>query len=222
MLDKTDFVSRTTNKSKKQYRAFCNICGADRGYLNDDGSGMCYKCAIKERNENLKISPAPNDDFITTTDGNRYYRTVCPICGGDRGYLRKSATNQCCGSCASKARNASLYPKDPIKEAHRKLRSSMKGGISRKLRLRQLSKSNKSVTKILPYTLHELMTYIESLWQPGMSWDNYGEWEIDHVIPDSWFIYSSTDDEGFQNSWALTNLQPLLKIETRHKSNRFA
>jgi 5-methylcytosine-specific restriction endonuclease McrA len=54
-----------------------------------------------------------------------------------------------------------------------------------------------------------------------MTWDNYGEWEIDHVTPDSWFEYNSYDDLDFKKSWALDNLQPLWKNDNLHKGNRF-
>ncbi len=37
----------------------------------------------------------------------------------------------------------------------------------------------------------ELKQHLESHWQPGMSWSNYGygsdKWNIDHIIPCSFF-----------------------------------
>lgn len=39
---------------------------------------------------------------------------------------------------------------------------------------------------------------------------------------DSWFVYSSTKDEAFKNSWALNNLQPMWASENRSKGARFA
>lgn len=55
-------------------------------------------------------------------------------------------------------------------------------------------------------SLEEFKLHIESLWVEGMSWNNHGEWHIDHKIPLSWFIKNS------DNPWEANhylNLQPL-------------
>jgi hypothetical protein len=62
---------------------------------------------------------------------------------------------------------------------------------------------------LVGYTVHDLMNHLESLFLPGMTWENYGEWHIDHVIPQSWFQYENLDDQSFKDCWALENLQPL-------------
>ena len=51
-----------------------------------------------------------------------------------------------------------------------------------------------------------------------MSWDNYGQWEIDHRIPISSF--DLTNEAEIKECWALSNLQPIWKIENRLKSNK--
>lgn len=53
-----------------------------------------------------------------------------------------------------------------------------------------------------------------------MSWDNYGEWHIDHKIPDCKFNYISVNDKEFQKCWALKNLQPLWAIENLRKGSK--
>lgn len=80
----------------------------------------------------------------------------------------------------------------------------------------------------LPYTVEELKSHIESLWESWMNWDNYGgpndskekSWQIDHIVPHSKFTYKSLDDIVFQECWALSNLRPLEKIENIRKNNR--
>jgi 5-methylcytosine-specific restriction endonuclease McrA len=50
-----------------------------------------------------------------------------------------------------------------------------------------------------------------------MSWENYGKWHIDHVVPDSFFFYQTTRDIGFKKSWELKNLQPLWALDNIKK-----
>lgn len=59
--------------------------------------------------------------------------------------------------------------------------------------------------ELLGYTYNDLKSHIESLFTDGMSWDNYGEWHVDHIKPLSKF--DETTPISIVN--ALTNLQPL-------------
>jgi hypothetical protein len=58
---------------------------------------------------------------------------------------------------------------------------------------------------LLGYSAEELKEHIESLFTEGMTWDNYGEWHIDHIKPLSSFEKTSKPSEVN----ALSNLQPL-------------
>ena len=71
---------------------------------------------------------------------------------------------------------------------------------------------------LLGYNVEQLKRHLEKQFQTGMTWDNYGEWHIDHVIPIAAFNYSSTEDIDFKRCWALENLQPLWANEnlTKH------
>lgn len=77
-----------------------------------------------------------------------------------------------------------------------------------------------SWSKLVNYTLDELRKHLESLFQEGMTWDNYGKWHIDHVIPISSFNITSDSCEDFKECWKLSNLQPLWAIDNLKKSNK--
>jgi hypothetical protein len=50
-----------------------------------------------------------------------------------------------------------------------------------------------------------------------MSWSNYGEWEIDHIIPCDYFNLANEEEQKI--CFHYLNLQPLWKNENRSKSN---
>lgn len=56
------------------------------------------------------------------------------------------------------------------------------------------------------------------LFKDDMSFDNYGEWELDHIIPISSFNLHN-NDELFK-CFNYKNVQPLWKTENRKKSNK--
>jgi len=73
--------------------------------------------------------------------------------------------------------------------------------------------------KILGYTTKQLLDHLESRFQPGMSWDNYGNrkdcWSIDHIRPISTFPQTASVKEIN----ALSNLQPMWHTENCRKRN---
>jgi len=74
---------------------------------------------------------------------------------------------------------------------------------------RGLSKGGVSWQKLAGYTINDLRDHLESQFANGMSWENMGQWHIDHIIPRSYFEFTKPSDEGFKQCWALSNLQPL-------------
>lgn len=91
-------------------------------------------------------------------------------------------------------------------------RNRLSSCISRRIRSSlDTDKSGKHWENIVDFTLDELKVHLEKLFQPGMTWDNYGKfgWHIDHKIPVSSFNIVSYDCDDFKKCWALDNLQPM-------------
>jgi len=68
-------------------------------------------------------------------------------------------------------------------------------------------KKYKRTQDYLPYTYSQLVDSLESQFKAGMSWDNYGDWHIDHKTPLAHFIKIGITDPAIINT--LDNLQPL-------------
>ncbi len=58
-------------------------------------------------------------------------------------------------------------------------------------------------------TAEEFKKHLESLWLPGMSWDNYGltGWHIDHIIP--CYTFDLTIEEEQRKCFHYSNQRPL-------------
>lgn len=80
-----------------------------------------------------------------------------------------------------------------------------------------------SAVRDLGCSISEFRQYIESKFQPGMSWGNYGkgreDWSLDHIVPLSRF--DLTDREQFLRAAHYSNMQPLWHRENCSKGDRY-
>jgi hypothetical protein len=103
--------------------------------------------------------------------------------------------------------------------------STMKGRLDRRMSnyIRMSlngTKGFRSWESLVGYTLKDLIKHLERRFKIGMTWENYGKWHIDHVIPQSAFHYTTPDDIDFKRCWSLSNLQPLWANENVAKSDK--
>ena len=64
-----------------------------------------------------------------------------------------------------------------------------------------------SAIRDLGCTIEEFIAYIATLFQPGMSWANRGDWHLDHIDPLATF--DLTDPEQVRDACHYTNIRPL-------------
>ena len=82
--------------------------------------------------------------------------------------------------------------------------------------LKRLGKSKEGKTiDLLGYSVLDLKVHLESLFTEGMSWENYGDWHIDHIKPVSKF----DPETPMRIVNALSNLQPLWGPDNIRKSD---
>ena len=94
-------------------------------------------------------------------------------------------------------RQSNRYKKDPAFRAIKNCRS----------RLIDFLKNHIKYSKSLGCSHEEFRTHLESLFKPGMTWENYGKWEIDHIKP--LMLAFMEGSESFSKACNYMNLQPL-------------
>ena len=100
-----------------------------------------------------------------------------------------------------------------------KLISNFRTAIYQVLKESNVEK-NRHYFDILQYTPEELIIHLESQFKDTMTWDNYGEWHVDHKLPITSFNIEEMGDKEFMKCWALENLQPMWGDENIRKSNK--
>jgi hypothetical protein len=103
------------------------------------------------------------------------------------------------------------------KKIHRRIRSSLNHRIADLLK-KGLSSKNKKTLIYVGCKFDHIKKWFEFLFEEDMNWDNYGKWEIDHVIPCSMFDFNKEEDQLKCFSWK--NLRPCWKIDNILKGDK--
>jgi hypothetical protein len=168
------------------------INGHDLSICGRNKSRKCKECS------RLKQRLDPTKDSRITQFCPRGHDTF--ICG-------RTKTNGSCRDC-----RRYLTPEEKLGKS---LRARVVRALKGKIR-------PGSAIKLLGCSIEECRKHIESLWLPGMTWENHGfgkdKWHIDHILPlDS---FDLTDPEQFKRAVHYKNLQPLWQPDNLRKSNK--
>jgi hypothetical protein len=100
-----------------------------------------------------------------------------------------------------------------------KLIANFRTAIYQVLKENNLDK-NGHYFEILKYSPEQLISHLENKFSDEMTWDNYGEWHVDHILPITSFNIQEIGDQEFMKCWSLDNLQPMWGEENIRKSNK--
>ena len=152
-------------------------------------------------------------------DGLAYKCKIC-VRNYDKTY-RTENVNKCRAS--RRAWRVNNKEKDNSTQRHRRKENSwirVRDAFS--VRLRQSLKNNKTgnTFDLVPYTLEELQNHLEDLFVDDMTWDNFGKWNIDHIVPCALLRTEDTGSMEFKVCWSLKNLRPLWASANKKKKDR--
>lgn len=123
---------------------------------------------------------------------------------------------------AEKIRKKYVEKETIINNYIKKIREDVMFKIVDRLRRRSqkyIKKTGLTNMELIGCSRDELKVYIENKFENGMSYDNYGEWELDHVRPLASYNLENVDE--IIECFNYRNIQPLWKNNNRTKSSYY-
>lgn len=195
----------------------CNINKHSSNYYikKDAIDKLSYRCKECRKNYNKRLYQKYREN---NKNGPNVNAKKCPKCNevktSEEFFYKKaskSGLSQYCKDCTREyvnTRTKERRSKDYKYRVIQNLRSRLSYAFKR------IEYTKKSKTyKILGIELNGLILHIESQFLPGMTWDNYGEWHIDHIIP----LASAKTEKELYKLCHYLNLQPLWKEDNFRK-----
>jgi len=216
----------------------CIVCGTSevRRPKKDWLKGpTCHTCYKKTR---YKANPEPdkarrNNHYLTNIVKERQQRREYHLLHKEenkkRGQAYYSENKETCLARNKRYREAHRAEANEYVLQRRKtdINFRLSGNLRNRLR-RALECNYKkgSAVSDLGISIEEFRLYMESKFEIGMSWDNYGEyspivprWNINHIKPLSKF--DLTDKKQLKEACHHTNLQPMWALPNLIKGNKY-
>jgi hypothetical protein len=181
------------NKIKYQ----CVECNGGNICIHKKRRTMCYECngaSICEHKKRKSQCKDCKGSQICVHNKNKHY---CRKCNGSQICSHKKIKNKC-RICNPLGHLAHI--------------------VSSRIRHSLVKNKNLTSIKYLECDLKTYRSYLENKFLEGMSWDNFGDWHIDHIIP---LKYNNPTIEQVIKRLHYTNTQPLWKIDNLRKGNRY-
>jgi len=184
-------MSKTCSKCKVKKE----ITEFPKGTKYSDGRrGVCKVCDKAYSN----IFQIKEGEYTCTECNKHLPFTEFYKCNQNKNGLRSA-----CKSCKP-AKNTFTHKyntNNNIKISHN-LRTRLRKAVSEQ----RGTKSAKTL-EMLGSSIEDLMKHLESKFTEGMTWENYGQWHIDHIKPCASFNLEDPAEQKKCFHW--TNLQPL-------------
>jgi hypothetical protein len=133
--------------------------------------------------------------------------------------MRKGVRMNTCNTCKKDKESQQFISNNKqfktcfyCREKSRKWRETNKDIVS--LYNKTQRKNNRTID-LLGCSVSFLKGYLEEKFKDGMTWENHGEWHIDHIKPCASF--NLLDQEDQKKCFHYTNLQPLWAFENLSK-----
>ena len=191
-------------QSKSGYRSECKICVKEYRIKNSEHIVEYRKQYAINNKENIRLYKLRNKEKLR--DQDKQYR----LNNKDRYKQWQIANKKSINDKANQyIKNKKL--KDPLFKLSCNIRTLIGNCIKR-----QGYKKTSKTYDILGCSFEEFKQHLENQFTEGMSWNNAGEWHLDHIYP----VSLAKDEEELIKLNHYTNFQPLWALDNIRKSNK--
>lgn len=99
-----------------------------------------------------------------------------------------------------------------------RIRTKLSNNINRVIK-RQKTRKKSSTAKLIGISIPQFKKHIESLFLPGMSWENRSSWHIDHFRPCASFDLEDVEQQKM--CFHYTNLAPMWPLDNVKKNSKW-
>jgi len=225
------FQLKTIPKGK----IWCKECKNDYEKLRKSKFTEMKKEEEKQKSQEYykKIKENVNEIIIDNTETK-----ICSVCNENKTLDKyfvakcKGTIRAACKECLSKDRKeyyqnnkqqtikintaytVNRCKVDPVFKLERNLRCRLYHALKN-----QKADKKYRTKKLTGCDLPFLKGYLEAKFTEGMSWENHGEWHLDHIKP--YCSFDLKNDEEQNKCFHYTNLQPLWAVENLSKGGKY-
>ena len=235
-----ELIEFSFRNDKNIYRAECKECRKKKGneYSIKIGKNSFKMLSIKNLlNEGLKKCPKCNiikniNLFSNQSDKVGGKSSHCKVCANNK-YINQKEIRKVQNKIRYEInkkeiiKKNNLYAKNNSVKLNKwiknkklenplfKLRCNISSLISGSIKRNGYTKNSKT-NQILGCSFEDFKNYLQIQFKKGMSWENYGEWHLDHIYP----ISLAKDEEELIRLNHYTNFQPLWAKDNLQKGNK--
>ncbi len=207
----TELFSKNS-KSKSGFKSYCKVCASIK---NKDYRERCPEVDKLYRENNKDILAEKNSQYYQNNKESIKTRIKeWQISNPEKVKISKKKhadKNKKHYQEKNREWENNKLQTDPQYRVTRNLRSLIGQSFSRILK-KKLKRSKKS-EELLGCTFEFFLSYIEAQFTESMSFDNYGEWELDHIKP----VASASSLEEVEDLNHYTNFRPIWRGHNRQK-----
>lgn len=197
------YILKKTQKPKSR----CKLC--EKTYHKEHGT----KATMRWRQKHPEVHQAgqkryeeANADKIRTRQRNHYHT--------NHERITKARKDRAVGHEEETRKYYRLYARERRKDPLYRIKTNLRARVGKAVR--GLDKSA-TTEELLGCTFEQLRAHLQSLFKPGMTWENMGRngWHVDHKTPCCAFDLS--DPEQQRVCFHFSNLQPLWQLDNLKK-----